>query len=307
MYGMGEHMLHAETMYAILHQRKVVNRQTGQTMPLRKVFEKKVESGVGELFIDYSKWDILDAEGNRRQLTKDDIETTRNQISYCNKTMHGAFGQLDKGMAHRYCFGRLIMNFRQWMPAHYERRFRGLHYNYDLGEYREGYYTTSFKFLLDTVKQWNDGGFALTTRWHELNDMQRANIKRALAETMLLVGLSTSIASLGRYKDKKGNWAYRNLMYQLMRMRMETMASTPSPGFVSNIITILNSPAACITQISKLTKLLTLTDLAVTIEGGKYDGENLWLHNAEKALPFLKQVQNQYELATEDDLFQIFK
>jgi hypothetical protein len=137
--------------------------------------------------------------------------------------------------------------------------------------------------------------------------MQRANIKRALAETMLLVGLSTSIASLGRYKDKKGNWAYRNLMYQLMRMRMETMASTPSPGFVSNIITILNSPAACITQISKLTKLLTLTDLAVTIEGGKYDGENLWLHNAEKALPFLKQVQNQYELATEDDLFQIFK
>ena len=85
------------------------------------------------------------------------------------------------------------------------------------------------------------------------------------------------------------------------------MASTPSPGFVSNIITILNSPAACITQISKLTKLLTLTDLAVTIEGGKYDGENLWLHNAEKALPFLKQVQNQYELATEDDLFQIFK
>lgn len=307
MYGMGEHMLHAETMYAILHQRKVVNKQTGQTMPLRKVFEKKVESGVGELFIDYSKWDILDAEGNRRQLTKDDIETTRNQISYCNKTMHGAFGQLDKGMAHRYCFGRLIMNFRQWMPAHYERRFRGLHYNYDLGEYREGYYTTSFKFLLDTVKQWNDGGFALTTRWHELNDMQRANIKRALAETMLLVGLSTSIASLGRYKDKKGNWAYRNLMYQLMRMRMETMASTPSPGFVSNIITILNSPAACITQISKLTKLLTLTDLAVTIEGGKYDGENLWLHNAEKALPFLKQVQNQYELATEDDLFQIFK
>ena len=97
-------------------------------------------------------------------------------------------------------------------------------------------------------------------------------------------------------------------MYQLMRMRMETTASMPlHPGFVSNLITILNSPAACITQFSKMAKLLSLTDLAVTIEGGKYDGENLWLHNAEKALPFIKQVQNQYELATEDDLFQIFK
>lgn len=307
LYGMGEHMLHAETMLAILHQRKVVNKRTGQTMPIRKVFEKKVESGVGELVINYDDWDIIDSEGNRRGLTKEDIEDTRNQISYCNKTMHGAFGQIDKGMAHRYCFGRLIMNFRQWMPAHYERRFRGLHYNYDLNEFREGYYTTTFKFLLDTVKQWNDGGFAFTTRWSELTPMQQANLKRALAETMLLVGLSASIASLGRYKDKKGNWAYRNLMYQLMRMRMETSASTPSPGFVSNIITILNSPAACITQFSKMAKLLTLTDMAVTIENGKYEGENLWLHNAEKALPFIKQVQNQYELATEDDLFQIFK
>lgn len=307
LYGMGEHMLHAETMLAILHQRKVVNKRTGQTMPIRKVFEKKVESGVGELVINYDDWYIIDSEGNRRSLTKEDIEDTRNQITYCNKSMHGAFGQLDKGMAHRYCFGRLIMNFRQWMPAHYQRRFRGLHYNYDLNEYREGYYTTTFKFLLDTVKQWNDGGFAFATRWSELNSMQQANLKRALAETMLLVGLSASIASLGRYKDKKGNWAYRNLMYQLMRMRMETSASTPSPGFVSNIITILNSPAACITQFSKMAKLLTLTDLAVTIESGKYEGENLWLHNAEKALPFIKQVQNQYELATEDDLFQIFK
>lgn len=308
MYGMGEHMLHAETMYAILHQRKVVNKQTGQTMPIRKVFEKKVENGVGELFIDYSKWDIVDANGNRRQLTKEDIEATKNQISYCNKSMHGAFGQLDKGMAHRYCFGRLIMNFRQWMPAHYQRRFRGLHYNYDLNEFREGYYTTAFKFVLDTFKEWNDGGFALTTRWHELTPMQLANMKRAIAESVLLGSLMASVASLGRYKDKKGNWAYRNLMYQLMRMRMETTASMPlHPGFVSNLITILNSPAACITQFSKMAKLLSLTDLAVTIEGGKYDGENLWLHNAEKALPFIKQVQNQYELATEDDLFQIFK
>ena len=307
LYGMGEHMLHAETMLAVLHQRKVVNKTTGQTVPIRKVFEKKVENGVGELVINYDNWQIVDADGSTRDLTKEDIETTKNQISYCNKTMHGAFGQVDKGMAHRYCFGRLIMNFRQWMPSHYQRRFRGLHYNYDLGEFREGYYTTAFKFLLDTVKEWNDGGWHLATRWHELNPMQLANMKRAMAETMLLVGLSASIASLGRYKDKKGNWAYRNLMYQLMRMRMETMASTPSPGFVSNIITILNSPAACITQFSKMAKLLTLTDILETIEGGKYDGENLWLHNAENALPFIKQVQNQYELATEDDLFQIFK
>ena len=69
-------------------------------------------------------------------------------------------------MLHRYAFGRLIMNFRQWMPAHYARRFRGLHYDTDLGEYREGYYVSAFKFLRDCVYDLKDKKLQIATRWN---------------------------------------------------------------------------------------------------------------------------------------------
>ena len=66
--------------------------------------------------------------------------------------MHGAFGADEKGAIHRYAIGRLIMNFRQWMPAHYARRFNKLHWDATLGDFREGYYVTCWKFAKQLVK-----------------------------------------------------------------------------------------------------------------------------------------------------------
>jgi hypothetical protein len=60
------------------------------------------------------------------------LDNLKRKISYCNRSMNGAFGDFEKGMIHRYAVGRLIMNFRQWMPAHYSRRFRGRHWDADL-------------------------------------------------------------------------------------------------------------------------------------------------------------------------------
>ena len=222
--------------------------------------------------------------------------------------MHGAFGSDEKGMIHRYAVGRLIMNFRQWMPAHYSRRFRGLYYDTDLGEYREGFYVSTFKFVKGCVEDLVKAKFQWGTRWHELSDMERYNVKRAAAETMILAMLTASIALLGDYKDKKGNWAYRHLVYQLKRMEMEVMASDPVAlyGFVSNGIKILNSPVAALNTIEKLSHLLKVTDAFVTIESGKHKGENKYVHNLEKDLPFYGQIVKMIELGESDDLFMLF-
>ena len=93
---------------------------------------------------------------NGKPINEKTINVVKGAIAYVNKSMHGAFGYEDKGMLHRYAIGRLIMNFRQWMPAHYARRFRGKHYDTDLGEYREGYYVSAFKFLRDCVYDLKD-------------------------------------------------------------------------------------------------------------------------------------------------------
>lgn len=305
LYGIGEHLLHAEGMLAVLHNKNnYVLDPSGKEVPIIEAFDVvKDATGNGALIVKsgYTKKD-------GSSITEQDIQKLKGRISYVNKSMHGAFGNADKGMIHRYAVGRLIMNFRQWMPAHYQRRFRGLHYDTDLGEYREGYYVSAFKFIRGCAQDLKRAKFQIGTRWHELDDMQKYNLKRAMAETLILGMLTASIALLGDYKDKKGNWAYRHLIYLLKRLSMETKASDPvaAYGFVSNIITILNSPAAALNTAEKVSNLLDITDLFVTIENGKYQGNNLYFHNLEKSLPWYGQIIKMLELGNSDDLFKIF-
>lgn len=305
LYGIGEHLLHAQGMIAVLHNKRnnILDDKGNEVCMLEAFDVVKDAEGNGTLVI---KQGYTNKDGSA--ITEEQINKLKKRISYVNRSMHGAFGIFEKGMIHRYAVGRLIMNFRQWMPAHYSRRFRGRYYDADLGEFREGYYVSTFKFIRECVRDMKNAKLQIGTRWDNLSDMERYNMKRAFAETAILAMLTASIALLGDYKDKKGNWAYRHLIYELKRLEMETMASNPiaAYGFVSNMIKILNSPAAALNTAEKLSHLLKLTDLFVTIESGKYEGENKYIHNLEKDLPFYGQIVKMLDLGESDDLFMLF-
>lgn len=313
LYGMGEHALHYQTALAVLNHIKVRNKKTGITISLLDAFEVKLSDSKknGILDIDIDNYEIeqknKDNEKTYKQLTKDDLLHVNKIIKYCNTSMHGAFDIIDRGMIHRYAAGRLIMNFRQWMPAHYARRFKGKYYDADLGQYREGYYVTCWKFLKDTLTD-KDVLFNLKANWYRLSEQDKANMKRAITEVSIYMLLCAEIASLGTYKDKKGNWAYRNLMYQMRRLHLETGASMPGPYFINNVFQILNSPIASISALQKASTLFKFTNLFKEVEGGKHKGENLYIHRLEKGLPLYGQIKSQLlDFATEDYLFNIFE
>ena len=320
LYGAGEHLLHNQTMLAILDAVKVFDTQTNTEVPLYNIFSVKTNGNNGVLQQDRDryKWIIRNEAGERestRDITDDDIFSVEKQISYCNKSMHGAFSAIDRGTAHRNAIWRLFLNFRQWMPAHYARRFNVLHRDADLGEYRRGFYNSTFTFLGNAIAGLYKGRTTLAGAWNSLSDMDKYNIRRAIAEVGTLLTLSVSMLPMGTYKDKKGNWAYRNLMYQMRRMMMEVQASTPffipfltdPMGFANNIMTILNSPFAALNTIETLTETFNLLDLFDRIEGGKYDGENRWVHNLKRNAPFVGQISKQYHLKDTDDLFHVFE
>lgn len=337
LYGMGEHMLHFEGALSVLHHTEVWDKKTNNKVTLLKAMEdsyeenlkeaEKGKSGVKNLkwYFNYGRYEFIekDREGNetRRAFTEGDMLKVEKQITYVNKSMHGAFNDMEKGLISRYALGRVIMNFRQWMPAHYQRRFRGRHYDADLGDDREGYYVSSWRFLVDCCKDLARGRVQIATRWEELSDMERHNLKRTIAELEVLVSLSSRLLFLGDYKDKKGNWAYRNLIYQHKRMLMEVQASTPIPdllplvagkpanplAFVDNIMQILNSPAAALKTVNSLLTMMDLTKLFLTVEGGKHEGENLYLHNLEKVAPYYGSILRQKNMGNEDYIFQVFE
>lgn len=306
LYGLGEHLLHAEGMLAVLlNKHNRVLDDNGNEVPLFEAFDvAKDDTGNGRLFI---KDGYTNLDGS--EITEAQIRKVKGRIAYVNKTMHGAFNPFDKGMLHRYAFGRLVMNFRQWMPAHYQRRFRGLYYDPDLEEYREGYYVSTYRYLKGLVNDLRRAEFHILRNFRNLSKMEQYNVKRAIAETVILAVLSALLWLGGDYKDKKGNWAYRHMIYLLKRLKMETMASNPISlyDFVKNIITILNSPMACLNTIEKLSNLLRITDVAITIEEGRYQGENLYIHNLIYSLPFYRQIMNLLELGESDTLFKIYE
>jgi len=314
LYGAGEHLLHNQTMLAILDAVKIWDTQTNSEAPLFDLFKVREQgaNGILEEQRDRYKWIVKDENGemtSTREIEDADINKVEKQITYCNKTMHGAFAGIDKGMIHRYAFGRMLMNFRQWMPAHYARRFNKTHYDADLGEYRRGYYVSAINFVYNAALGLIKNKTSIAASWEAMSEMDRANVKRAIAEVETLVVLSISMLGLGDYKDKKGNWAYRNLMYQMKRMLMEVKASTPVDpfAFLDNIITMLNSPFAALNTIEKLRDTLNVLDMLDHIEGGKYDGENRWVHNLKKNAPFIGQISKQIALRDNDDLFKVFE
>lgn len=314
LYGLGEHPLHFQTMLAVLNHTKVRNKNTGVESSILDVFKVITsESGKnGKLDVNYNDYELMtsrDKSGNAtyEPLTAEHLDRLRKIIKHCNNTMHGAFGTLDKGMAHRYAAWRLALNFRQWMPAHYARRFQGRYYDSDLGEYREGYYRTCFKFIGDIVTDKNLR-FNIKANWAALSESDKANMKRACTEVLVYTMLCAQIATLGTYKDKKGNWAYRNLQYQLRRLRVETGASMPGPNFFSNALQILNSPIPAISALEKASTLFNFTNLYKEVEGGKHRGENLYLHKLEMSSPVYGQFRAQFlDFATEDYLFNPFE
>lgn len=343
MYGIGENLLHYSTALAVLHNYRVRDTATGADVPLLEAYEKSYENERQanpdaknlRLVLDTSRYKWLPAErhvkgligrpqttyGQPREITEDDILKVEKDITYVNKSMHGAFNDIDKGAAHQYAMGRLIMNFRQWMPAHYERRFRTLHYDADANDWKEGFYNTGYRFLSKCIKGIAKGKFNVAIYWNELSDTEKYNIRRCLAEIETLMILSASCLSLGDYKDKKGNWAYRNLMYQMRRMLMETQASSPMPdlmplffgqkvnpfAFVDNIITVINSPMAAINTVDDVLTLFNFTNLFFTVQGGKYKGENLFVYNWERHAPYLSKIQKARNLTDDDTLFSIFE
>ena len=305
LYGMGEHLLHAQGMLACLDFTKVLDPD-GNEVPLFEVFDREFEGDNARLIIK---------EGYKtKQGTPIDnayIRMFKNRVSYVNDSLHGAFSDDEKGMIHRYALGRLVMNFRQWMPAHYARRFNKLHWDAKLGDFREGYYWTTAKFLYQVGKDLTKGQFTLYTHWKDLKEnhpMEFANLKRAITEYNILIVLGLlSRLEFGNDPKHRGWWEAL-VKYEIKRMLLETGASAPGKKFVDNIITLVNSPIPSINNATKLSRLFGIEDLIMgtTIQSGPHGGELKYFRNVERALPFYDQVYKWWNMDTDDSMFKIF-
>lgn len=321
-YSSGEYLIHYVNMYAYLHKQKAL--LNGKEIPLYDAFEvTNKQDGNSELKL---KAGITDLDGN--PITEDFIVKVRKQIRYLNQTCHGSMNEEDKGIIHQKWWGRGVMNFRQWMPEHYSRRFRASHFDDSLGMNREGYWTTMYKGLFneDTRDTWNqDKKKALgmfikdlftfmvraDTNWKNLNEMQKYNVKRVRSEMAMYLCLLGLSFALGAPDDHKKEFWRRWWIYQTKRLILDTEASMPHPRNLSNFVTMIQSPMASIPTMTSLLYAfygLFNGDLFDEIKSGDHKGENRYWRNIKKYdLPFFKDIEQMQKMDTDDAIFKVFE
>ena len=322
-YGTGEYLIHYVNMYAILDKQKVL--LNGKKISLYDAFEvTNKQDGNSELRL---KAGITDLNGN--QITDEYLEKVKRRIRYCNQTCHGSMNAEDKGLINQKLWGRAINQFRQWMWEHYSRRFRASHFDYTLGENREGYWISFAKWLAsDEVKEtWGKGqkvdalvqfmkdaitfNIRATAQWNELTEAQKYNVKRVRAEMTMFAALLGLSFALGESDEHKKKFWRRWWIYQVKRLILDEEASIPGPKMVQSGITILQSPMAGVNTLNSMLYCfygITNGDFLEEVKSGKHKGENRYWRNIKKTtLPFFKDWEQLQEMGEDESIFQIFK
>lgn len=306
MNNMGEHYLHSRTMLAILDNFKV--KYKGRTISLTDAYEvEELKDDNGKVLSARLKLKDGVTKLDGSEVTEDDIVNLRLKIGKVNQSLNGAFNEDDRGAIHRNAYGRLAMQFRQWMPAHYNRRFARPYYDAAMDQWREGYYRTLGRFSWNLMKDIAHAKFQLATHWKELSQTERANVRRSLAEISIFWTLTALISMMGPEKDKKGVWLDRMIIYNLKRMKLDTGASMPlNAGFFQNIWTIMQSPAAALKTFNNITDLIQFQNIFVELQSGRYKGWSVWMRDFTELIPVYNQVRKVVDIADDDYMFNIY-
>ena len=351
----GEHLLHCQTMLAILNNTKLINVETKEKISLYDALEVKETDGVYRLVLKpnlaYER-ELIDNTGNPKsnknygKPVRDEegkIKTELVQISSAdpllnaadnrarqkqntsifkdfsnfifkkkkvvrkvNDSLNGAFSANDKGAIHKKAIGRLVMQFRQWMPAHYMRRFARAHYDADLEQWREGYYTTVVKTLNQMRKEYKRAGIQVLKLGSTLSEHEKANLRRANAELAQFWMLMFLVRLGGRVKDRDRSWLDKMALYQIHRMNLEVGGSMPVNGdFFSNIFQILQSPAASINTFQRFSKMIQFWNMFDEIQTGRYQGWSEWQRDVYQGIPALGQITKAVDF--DDSMFVMFE
>lgn len=316
---MGEHMLHAKTMLAVLRNTKV--KLDNKEISLFEAFETKDFGDKGVKLV--LKPNVRDLEGNL--LSSNDpslsdeakleidkrldsfINPLKKKIRKANQEMHGAYGEDELGAINRHALGRMAMQFRQWMPTHYYRRFGFAQYDAQLEKWKEGYYVTLGRFMLNLCKDVRHAGSLYKQMKAELTEDEKQNIHKAITEISIFITLSILLRMMGPIKDREGKWGERMLVYQLKRLQLETGASIPWTTMFENILTLVKSPVPAVDTFDGLFNLLEFWNLFDEIESGTYKGWSVYTRDMFKAIPLANQIKRTVDIGTEDYMFAVFE
>lgn len=215
--------------------------------------------------------------------TQDDIIKFSRKAAAINQRMHGIYNKLDRSAVQRLAIGRMGMMFRKWIKPSLNRRFKSTTYNFDIGEWTEGYYRTTGRFLWQLAKELKEGQFSLAANWGSLDQRERNNIKRAITEVGHFVAVALILGLIDWPDDEDRPWLVKMAEYQARRLYTELGSMIPGPQMLNEGLRILKSPAAGVNTMERTLDLIGLMNPynyetfggeEALLKSGRYKGES---------------------------------
>ena len=241
---------------------------------------------------------VTDQDG--KPVSNNYFTSVTKKIRGINNKLYGIYNQEDKSAMQSRAVGRLLMMYRNWMRPLWLKRYGVERYNYDTDTFEEGYYRTLWNFMNTLRKDLKKGELDIVKQWHNLDDAQKSNIYRGLAEIATFLSLMGIIAILKGIPDDddKDDWLTEYVTYSIIRLKADLGSLMPGPTMLDEGLRLFDNPFAAVRVLKNTRQLLNLFDpdtWTTEIDQGIYKGYT----KAEKIMlqpvPFIRQFQNLFD------------
>ena len=178
------------------------------------------------------------------------------------------------------------------MKVQYNRRFQAAQGNLATESWEEGYYRTVARML----NQWVRGGIQLSEQWENMEEEERANIKRAITEMIQFFAV-WALANWVEWPDDKDRpWALKLAEYSSKRLAHELGGLAPSKVMPQELLKTVKSPIPAISVLQNSLNLINSaidpSDWTDEIQSGPYKGLSTLEKNLIKApIPGIAQYR----------------
>jgi hypothetical protein len=314
----GEHMMHAQTMYAVMKGIKVMGPQgkfidkngkivkdKKKAASLDEMIQFKRNEKTGEISMTLSPF-VQSTTFTRTGTQADILVETRNLIKNKIIDLQGNYDPEIAAAAQKHFWGKLLFFLRKWMIPAYQRRWKGYSemnkefgeanqfYSQDLKGHKEGYYVTAVRFfkniLLPAIKKME---WQLVIKGKEsMSAMEIANVRKALSELSFIALTWTSYTLLDLQAEGEDEDETLWTRY-ILRRQLSELSSILNP---MEAYKIAKTPTASIGMANRIFQVISqsVSPYEEYQQGPKKGRNKLWVKTL-KATPIFSQLEKDIE------------
>lgn len=268
----GDHWLYNRTAIAMMLREKVNVPGRGETTLWDALYVVE-KDGIGSLALPEGTTTL---SGEPISIDSESMSKFSRKMLHVSQSLFGVYNDDDANAANRVALGRMIMQYRKWMKAQYNKRFMKGQQSLALEQWEEGYYRTVWRTMNELVR----GQVQLNSVWSQMSEHERTNVKRALTEILQCFAV-WCLANLVEWPDDEDRpWAMKLSELGSKRLSHELGQLTPSFMMARETLKTVKSPAASLSLISDtlafMGSCIDPRDWDNEIKTGPYQGMSTW-------------------------------